>query len=263
MISNDIINQFFRHFRVVPAETIALLREAYRIRYEVYCRELGYERAEAHPDGMESDEHDRHSRHCLLQHRASGKFAGCVRLILQDPENPDALFPFESNCGHSLNRDIIDPARLPRDSFGEVSRLTVTAAFRRRAGEKHDPHGDVATRPSAAGADRRGFSHIAVGLYLAGAALGLRCGLSGVFVMMEPRLARHLQHYDIHFTPVGEIVDYHGRRGPFYISREHLLERLSPPLAGLLAQIRSELEHPSLRSDPVGQTGVLQQQAAK
>lgn len=247
MISNDIIAQFFQHFRVVPADSIALLREVYRIRYEVYCREMGFESPEDFPDGLESDAFDRRSRHCLLQHRATSTYAGCVRLILSDPETPTALFPFEQYCSHSLDRDIIDPMSLPRDSFGEISRLTVTAQFRRRAGEQQHPHGKIMTGSVTTPGERRGYSHIAIGLYLAGAALGLRAGLASVFVMMEPRLARHLQLYDIHFTPVGNVVDYHGKRGPFHISRDQLLNHLSPPLAMLLERIQQELEQSAPR----------------
>lgn len=243
MITHDVISCFFRHFRIVPATSLALLREVYRMRYEVYCLEKGFEPPEAFPQGLEFDDFDGRSRHCLLQHRASGRFAGCVRLILQDPLTPESSFPFERYCGHSLDRRIIDPAALPRGSFGEISRLTVPAAFRRRSGDAPGVSGEIA-HPLAR-EERRAFSHIAVGLYLAGAALGLQEGLSGVFVMMEPRLARHLSLYDIHFTPVGEVVDYHGRRGPYYISREALLDGLSPPLAELLARIRTDLGRPN------------------
>ena len=250
MIANDVISQFSQHFRLVPADSTALLREVYRMRYEVYCREMEFERPEQFPDGLEYDAYDRRARHCLLQHRASSMYAGCVRLIIRDPVAPDEPFPFERYCGHSLNREILDPARLPAGSYGEISRLTVTARFRRRTGERGTDQG----RPEGMGvipeAERRVFSHIAVGLYLAGAALGLEEGLDGVFVMMEPRLARHLSLYDIRFTPVGEVIDYHGKRGPFYISRDDLLNHLSPPLAQLLGHIRSELAQPSEPSHP-------------
>lgn len=248
MIANDVITQFSQHFRLLPANTPELLREVYRMRYEVYCLEMGFERPEQFPDGLERDDYDRRARHCLLQHRATGLYAGSVRLVLQDQKNSNSLFPFEKHCGHSLDRSILDPMRLPRDRIGEISRLTVTARFRRRQSD----HGSTSeamsgpTAPIIPENDRRVFSHIAVGLYLAGAAMGLQQGLSGVFVMMEPRLARHLSLYDIRFTSVGEVIEYHGRhRGPFYISREALLENLSPPLAELMNHICSELEPPS------------------
>lgn len=239
------ITKFFQHFRLVPVNDAALLREVYRMRYEVYCQEMGFEQPELFPEGLEHDSYDRRSRHCLLQHRASGAYAGCVRLILHDQEFPNALFPFEKNCGHSLRREVLDPASLPMGSFGEISRLTVRAAFRRRRGDegsKESPRG----LSSGLRDERRGSIPIAVGLYVAGAAMGLMEGLSGVFVMMEPRLARHLSLCDIRFTPVGNVVEYHGRpRGAFHISREDLLAYLSPPLRHLLDRILADLGAPT------------------
>lgn len=247
MIASDVITQFSQHFRLLPADTPELLREVYRMRYEVYCLEMGFERPEQFPDGLERDDYDHRARHCLIQHRESGLYAGSVRLVLHDPENSNILFPFEKHCGHSLDRSILDPMRLPRERIGEISRLTVTAQFRRRQGD-HGSTQEADSGPTlpASTTDRRIFSHIAAGLYLAGAAMGLQQGLSGVFVMMEPRLARHLSLYDLHFTPVGEVIEYHGRRrGPYYISREDVLERLAPPLARLMSHIRNELRQPS------------------
>jgi N-acyl amino acid synthase of PEP-CTERM/exosortase system len=232
------ITKFFQHFRLVPADDAELLREVYRMRYEVYCEEMGFEEPESFPEGLEHDVYDHRSRHCLLQHRASSVYAGCVRLILHDPDAPQELFPFERYCGSSLRRDVLDPASLPAGSYGEISRLTVRAAFRRRKSDREEIPGPVADFHR----DRRGSMPIAVGLYVAGAALGLLEGLSGVFVMMEPRLARHLSLCDIRFTPVGNVVEYHGRpRGAFYISRDGLLANLSPPLRSLLDRILVDL----------------------
>lgn len=238
-MDNAAITKFFQHFRLVPADNPELLREVYRMRYEVYCEEMGFEEPERFPDGLEYDMYDRRSRHCLLQHRASSVYAGCVRLILHDPDSPQDLFPFEKYCGFSLRRDVLDPASLPPGSFGEISRLTVRAAFRRR---KSDNVPITEISPNFA-SDRRGSMPIAVGLYVAGAALGLIEGLSGVFVMMEPRLARHLSLCDIRFKPVGNVVEYHGRpRGAFYIARDELLASLSPPLRYLLDRILIDLD---------------------
>lgn len=235
------ITKFFQHFRLVPANNAALLREVYRMRYEVYCEEMGFEEPESFPEGLEHDMYDRRSRHCLLQHRSSSVYAGCVRLIVHDPDSPGELLPFEKYCGASLRREVLDPASLPTGSFGEISRLTVRAAFRRRKSDKseHPASAIAGDLPE----DRRGSMPIAIGLYVAGAALGLLEGLSGVFVMMEPRLARHLSLCDIRFTPVGNVVEYHGRpRGAFHISRDDLLANLSPPLRLLLDRILADLE---------------------
>lgn len=240
--------QFRRYFEVIRADSEELREAVFRIRYEVYCTEMGYEDPARFPDGMEHDEYDRRARHVLLRHRPSGTYAGCVRLIQDTGSEPRELFPFERFGGQSLRRNIIDPARLPRNSFGEISRLAVRGQFRRRSGEQAVPHGVASEDPVEYSAEqRRIIPHIALGLYLAAAAMGLLQGLSGVFVMMEPRLARHMRRYGIVFRQAGEIVEYHGQRGPFYISRRALFEHLRPEIRELLDAITEDLEgrHPA------------------
>lgn len=267
---------FKRYFQIIPADTEALRKEVYITRYAVYCEELQFENPAEFPDGEESDAYDAHSKHCLLRHKPSGTFAGCVRLVLANPEHPHAPFPFETACQHNFRTGVADPSRLDRHSFGEISRLAVTANFRRRAGERESPverlddprrpdpgrrreprraaatqvdlsedrRSNVERRsepPTSLEAGRRSFPLIALGLYLAAASVGLLTGLNSVFVMMEPRLARHLRYYGIRFKQVGDVIDYHGKRGPFYITRDDLLTNLSPEMRGLLDAIQEDL----------------------
>lgn len=237
-----LVDAFERYFEVVPAVAPELVDSVYRIRYEVYCRELHYEREDAFPDGREMGPDDAHSIHCLLRHRPSGTFAGCVRLVMNDPADLQSRLPFERYCLHSLQRDIIDPEKLRRDSFGEISRLAVVSRFRRRTGEQGTAHAVAEDLPNPSRDERRVFPHIALGLYLAAAAMGLRAGLDAVFVMMEPRLARHLRRYGIVFTQAGDVINYHGQRGPFFITRESLYSNLEPDVRDLLDLIHGALD---------------------
>jgi N-acyl amino acid synthase of PEP-CTERM/exosortase system len=74
-------NEFAKHWELVPAVTAELREEAYRIRHNVYCAELGFEPANA--EGRERDEYDEHSRHLLIRCLWTGAWAGCVRLVLR------------------------------------------------------------------------------------------------------------------------------------------------------------------------------------
>lgn len=236
---------FHEYFLPMLANTPEQRAQAFRIRHEVYCREFGFERPEEHPDGMETDSYDAQSIHCLLVHQPSTKAAGCVRLVLPDPENPDAPLPFEKHCIDSLDRSITEPLLANRAAIGEISRLAVISEFRRRRNEDRTPAGD----PDAAGfslIEQRQFPFIAVGLYLSAASTGMLSGLEGVFAMMEPRLARHLSRYGIRFMQVGQVTDYHGPRAPFYITRDDLLHGLKPEISALLDTIKNDLE-PSVR----------------
>jgi N-acyl amino acid synthase of PEP-CTERM/exosortase system len=56
---------FLQYFEVVPALTEGLVKEAQKIRHEVYCKELGWE--PENRDGLEKDSYDAYSLHCLLK----------------------------------------------------------------------------------------------------------------------------------------------------------------------------------------------------
>ena len=237
--------QFHRLFEVVLADTPELKKTVYQIRYEVYCLEAGFEAPENFPDGLERDEYDDQALYALLRYRPTGEYAGCVRLIVDRPGTPRTLFPFERFCGHSLRRNIIDPDKLPRGSFGEISRLAVRTQFRRRNCEHLDTRGNIMDSDNGTHdpTHRRIFPHIALGLYLAGAALVITHRRSGAFVMMEPRLARHMRRYGIIFRPAGEVVEYHGMRGPFYLSTQNLYKYIKPEIRELLDTIITDLDN--------------------
>jgi N-acyl amino acid synthase of PEP-CTERM/exosortase system len=120
-----------KYFCIHAASTEALRDEVFRIRHEVYCEDLGFEAVRA--DGRERDDYDDQSVHCLLRSRNDPPApVGCARLVLTREGDRDQPLPFERTCAASIDRSIIDPARLPRERIAEVSRLAVRAAYRRR-----------------------------------------------------------------------------------------------------------------------------------
>ena len=128
---------FKKYFEILPALTASERQATFRIRHSVYCEDLGWEAVQA--DGMETDAYDPQSLHCLIRSRASGNFIGCVRLILAAGGGQLAPLPFEGTCGDTLDRSIIDPAKLPRGKIAEVSRLAIVSQYRRRRGEERTP----------------------------------------------------------------------------------------------------------------------------
>ncbi len=236
-----LISEYRRFFETQEATSPGLRDEAHRIRFEVYCREFAFENAAEHADGLEKDEYDAHSRHCLLLHKPSRIYAGCVRVILADPNTPTSSFPFEKCCAQAFWRDKVDIAKLPRDVFGEISRLAIRRPFRRRRGELPHPDGFSNLVNPVAAVDRRHMPKMVLGLYLAAAAVGLSNGLESVFAMMEPRLARHLAVAGIKFEQVSDMVDHHGPRAAFQITRTGLFGCIRPELRELLELISADL----------------------
>lgn len=235
MINFSLADLFQTHFDIVPADQEHMLDKVFRIRHQVYCEELGYEPHRTNQ--LEQDEFDKNSIHCLLLHKPSQTYVGCVRLILADGKLPELGFPFEQVCGKSLHWTFDKSGETSRKRYGEISRLAITSDFRR---PRNDVNGDGRrANPDARDDDaKRLFPSIALGLYLAITAMGLSKGLDGVFAMMEPRLARQLRRFGIHFQQIGEAVEHRGARAPYFISRNSLLDNLKQECRMLLGKIQ-------------------------
>lgn len=206
----------------------------YRIRHDVYCRELGWE--PVRPDGLEMDEYDPQSVHCLLRKRGSGELVGCSRLVLARPENPSFPLPFELSCREAIHRDRFDPARLPRHDVGEVSRLAVMSAFRQRQGENQEPV-SVGERDFEARDGQPRFPFIPMSLYLGAAAVARRLDVENVFVLTEPRLASHFVRLGFDIRPIGDEIEHRGVRVPSVLSSSKVVGNLRPLIKPLYAVI--------------------------
>lgn len=237
----NIAENFSHYFDILYANTAPLLSAVYKIRYDVFCEELKLE--EGCPKDIEMDEFDNYSHHFLLRHKRSGEFAGTVRFVIPPANKAGCKLPFEKFCLSAFNTQIIDPSKLQRGSFGEVSRLAVPARFRKRVGESGKPYIVDAVDSVNKLNEKRLFPYISVGLYLTCAAFFVYRQLDYAFVMAEPRLARNMARVGIKFEQAGEVVDYHGRRAPFYISQSMLAKNLKPEIMELFHHIKNEITH--------------------
>lgn len=242
-------SHFQDYFRVTLARTPELLEQVHRIRYDVYCREFHYEREEDCPGGLERDEYDPCSLHCLIVHRSSNASAGCIRLVLPNPAKLECLLPMERFCSHSLTDPLQHPSRLPRASVAEVSRLAVHTRFRRRLGESESPTGMVAHDSDFSPDERRTFPLLGLALFCAGAAMMVLAQRQHAFVMAEPRLARRMQSVGFPFVQVGVPIEYHGPRAPYYVPVQRVLETLPGAAKMLYNFIFDSLQQDATRSN--------------
>jgi N-acyl amino acid synthase of PEP-CTERM/exosortase system len=237
----DLGQRFQQLFDLAPALDAQSIDQVYRIRHDVYCRDLGWEAVR--PDGRETDAFDAHSWHCLLRRRDTGEAVGCTRLVVPRADDPDAPLPFEDTCRDSLDRSVTDPSRMERRSLGEVSRLAVVNTFRRRKGESAVPipTGESDFTPLHEG-ERERFPFIPVSLYLGAAATARRVGVEYVFVLTEPRLARHFERIGFDIHPVGRPVEHRGLRVPSVLSMTKLVQTLRPTIRPLYEVIEASVE---------------------
>lgn len=220
-MSSDVASSFHEYFEMVRADEPSLKEEVYRLRYQVYCLETGFENPDRFPSGLERDECDDRSEHFLVRHKRTGEYAATTRLILPDPARPDALFPIEEHC--ALDRlDLTQKMR--RDKIAEVSRFCVSKSFKRRAGESGTVAGIANNQPDPFTEDeRRSFPHITIGLISCLVYGSELHGMRHWYAVMEPALIRFLTYLGIYFTSIGPIADYHGQRQPCVIDPDFLL----------------------------------------
>lgn len=212
----------------------------HRIRYDVYCRELGFE--PTNEQEREHDEFDVFSDFCMVQHRSSDVFAGCVRIVC--PSNDEQMLPIEKYCLDSITDKVLSPINFKRNDICEVSRLAVPEQFRRRNSDKFSGAATGGFNEELySETEMRCFPFIAVGLYINACHTIKLKGIQHAFVMMEPRLARSLRMVGINFKKIGPTVDYHGKRAPYYLSPDEFLAGLSPGFKILSNNIERSLSH--------------------
>lgn len=247
----SIAENFDRYFSVRYAKTAALRQFAFRIRHQVYAEELHWE--PANDTELEQDNCDSYAHICLLEHRASGQFAGTVRVVIPPAHANRLPLPFETYASDHLWPHVADPKRLERGAFSEISRLAVPNTFRRRRDEKGRPFilNTNSTPHAFSEEEARNFPNIAIGLYLASIALVDICHHDQTFVMMEPRLQRHLIRFGLMFEQASEPLEHHGTRALYMLRRERLTRFMAPEIAALYDLIHCALSR-QLKLVPYG-----------
>jgi N-acyl amino acid synthase of PEP-CTERM/exosortase system len=204
-------------FRFVQADSEELKKAIYRLRYRVYVEECGFERPEDHPDGFERDEYEPHAVH-LAALDETGEVIGTIRIVRHSEKG----FPIE----HAAKIEFIGE-KPPPERIGEVSRLTMSRSYRRRA--ENGLHGvesylkkseggvlpDTGEMPAQAQYLVRKRPVVVLGLYRIMYHASKRLGLTHWYMITEKKVWYALRRYGFVFHQIGEPVEYHGTRIPY------------------------------------------------
>jgi len=193
-------------FHRVNSEDSVLVEWVYRVRYEVYCLECGFENPENYLSGMEWDQYDPYSIHFIALDDSCGA-VGTVRLILDSQLG----FPIEKHCQISIRGD-----QLPRHRGAEISRLAVTRQCR--------------------------CPEITLGLWKSVYLESKRLGILYWYAAMERKLERLLRKSRLVFEQIGVVVDYNGLRAPFIGRIASLGEGLATESPGMYGYFREGWE---------------------
>ncbi len=228
----------FDHFRVSSATSPSAVAESMRVRFEVYCHELGYEQAKAFPDCAEFDRFDAHAWHSLVWHSASGLVAGSVRFIMPCSGTSETLPIFEHISPADCGRFCADHAQI-----GEVSRLAVRPRFRRHG---QPPPEVMACADQGLIAqwqeDRLWFGQIGGLLAYAAVAMFEHSDCDAFVILSRSALVKRLHQLGIALRPLGPEIDHRGRRGIYAFDR-HDLNAMPTQTRLLLDRISLGLDH--------------------
>jgi len=180
---------FDRHFEVLLADTDWAKDIHYKLRYQVYCLDRGYEDPQTYPDQRERDCYDDSSAHFLIRSTESKEWLGALRVITVPFEVLPMSGVSEINCDQLpvLNGPVAEGSRLcavmPRQ------KLTLAVGM---------------TGP-----------WISMGLIRAARAYLLEHNVRYCFFLIADSLARILKRVGMEFIPVGPVSSYRGKRRPY------------------------------------------------
>lgn len=193
-------------YRVVPAVSHELAREAYKIRHKVYCSELNFE--EINHQEIERDQYDDHSSQLVVFHKKAKSYVGCVRLVHGYHDGVHFELPFEHHCRGRLDEAFIQKIKESGARYAEVSRLAIDKGFRNKKPKEHNRNHHLSKAIS---------SSVLLSLYLGLQALAKQQQLRYVFAIVEPRLLKNFHKHGIPAVQVGQAIDHRGLRVPIVI----------------------------------------------
>jgi N-acyl amino acid synthase of PEP-CTERM/exosortase system len=239
---SNLVQEFRVHFQIQHALTERARLDAYRIRHQVYCEEFGWE--PTYSSGLESDEFDPHSAHILLRNTTGGDAIGSLRLVHAMRDGKSVLLPMERAYGCDIEEVSELLCGVDRRCIAEVSRLAITSDYRRRRTDKVVGVAEIPKPVPDPKHDRYPF--LTMGLYLGGLSVARRSGLTHLVMLLEPKLARHLNTIGFRNRVIGEPLDHHGIRVPALLEVDATIDRFAGPLGNLFESIETDIMRPSI-----------------
>ena len=187
-------------FRAAAIDDVPeLMRDHYRLRYQVYCLERKFLPAANFPQELEMDDFDRHAVHVGAMD-AAGTLAGTARVVKVTAAGPG--LPLFQHCKiFAEETELLDPD----NTVVEISRLSMSRGYRRRQlhslPERRDVRRDV-------------FLALAKAVYQA----TKRLSATHWLVATETSLQRLLAHYGFPFRVIGPECDYGGPVSPYLMN---------------------------------------------
>lgn len=192
------------------------IEEVFRLRFQVYCMECGYEDPCDYLHQLESDEYDPVATHFCARESHSQKMIGTARIIHPSELGLPVFNHFEVDPTLGLS--------LPHDRVGEISRLAISKSYRRRMVDQAIYRNDKVINLMDERQKRSWrvrYEQILVsGMYHSIYRESLDLGLTHLFAIMSDGLHLLLTRWGLIMRPIGPAQDHHGIRRPYVASIE-------------------------------------------
>jgi putative PEP-CTERM/exosortase system-associated acyltransferase len=231
------------YFEVFLADSPTGKEIHYRVRYQVYCLETGYESPISYPGKKESDRFDESSVHFIVRARATGTWIAAMRLVIGSLDQlPISQFA------------TVDPGLLLQNTgakslsdFGlcaEVSRLCVISQYRRRAHERNVPH-QVPWNPDddsdeVANQERRKAPWLMLALLNSARVYSEEKNIPYWFFLAASSLARIIKGLGIKLDQTGPPCEHRGTRYPFVTNTSEHFDQVGMKYPELVKTLHNE-----------------------
>lgn len=216
-------NQSFDNsFEVFLADTTESKHIHYKLRYQVYCDEMGFEDKDKFPEQMEFDDWDDHAVHFLVRHKATGHWLGGLRLVF----NINNALPFEH-----LAQPYQPITPTERERAVEMSRLCVIKEARRFTSKRFAPYGlpdqeipEENNKVVSFYNFKNQTRSIMWGLIRAAVVYSAKQNLSDWYFIIAPALAGFIRRENFDMVQIGTPCEHRGQRTPYRLSVENILD---------------------------------------
>lgn len=188
-----------------PASDELARLEAFKLRYQIYCLERGYEDPARFPDGREQDHFDGRARHVLVSARHDRRPLGTSRLVLDDG-SPGSL-PIEQHGSVSIARQLARAREHGGAQLAEVSRLAVTRELPSATQELGLVDENIERLQLRQ-------AHVTMGLVALLFHQSWKADVTHWVALMAPALLRVMARIGLHLYPIGAVVEHRGLRQP-------------------------------------------------
>jgi N-acyl amino acid synthase of PEP-CTERM/exosortase system len=200
----NLLTQEYSLRLVITQQDIELLKEVRtKILVPIYERYTQIENV----DELLYNQDDEQSFVYILIHNQTQKPVGTIRIFFINDKTPIQQLPMQTHGGVT-NIDIYTKHK----PICEITRLALIK--------------DLPTHKDLSALSLR--TTLTMGLFVA---LGMNILLykyKSIFSIMEPSLFRIIRRHGILFEPIGETVDYFGKRIPHIITRQNLMDNANP-----------------------------------